>query len=67
MGFSRWRHLDFERIEAKTDKAMLVRLIDVDEAIWFPLTQIDEPDQYETGDEDGVISVTEWIADKKGL
>jgi hypothetical protein len=66
MSASGWIHLDFERIVRETDKALLVRLEDGEE-VWLPLSQISEPDSYREGDENGTISVTEWIAEQKGL
>lgn len=61
-----WVHLDFEEIVAETEKALLVRLEDGQE-VWLPLSQISDADDYRQGDEDGTISVTEWIAKQKGL
>ena len=60
-----WIHLDCERIEKITDKAMLA-VIDGEE-VWLPLSQIADSDDYEEGDEDLTLSVTEWIAEQKGL
>lgn len=55
--------MDF--IEKITEKAMLVSI--GDEWIWLPLSQVADADDYEEGDEDCTISVTEWIAREKGL
>jgi hypothetical protein len=60
-----WVHLDVDRIKHETDKAFLV-VID-DEEHWLPKSQISDPDDYEAGDEDCTISVTEFIANEKGL
>ena len=66
MSNSNWVHLDVDKIVHETDSAFLLRLQDGEE-IWMPKSQIDNPDIYQTGDEDLTISVTEWIAREKGL
>lgn len=60
-----WVHLDVEEVKRETDKAFLV-VID-GEQVWIPKSQIDSPDDYEEGDTNCTISVTEWIANEKGL
>jgi hypothetical protein len=60
-----WIHLDVDKIVRATDKALLLR-IDGEE-YWIPLSQIAGPDDYDEGDEDCTVSVTEWIAREKGL
>lgn len=61
-----WVHLDFEEILRETDKALLVRFEDGEEH-WIPLSQIADSDDYSEGDVNGTISITEWIANEKGL
>lgn len=61
-----WVHLGFELISQETDAAFLVVLEDGEE-VWLPKSQISDPEDYAKGDKDGVISVTEWIAEQKGL
>ena len=67
MSASGFVHLDFEKIVHATDKALLVRFCDGDEDIWIPFSQIADPEDYEKGDENGTISITEWIAEQAGL
>ena len=66
MSASRWVHIDFEEIVRETDKALLVRLDDVGE-VWIPLSQICDPEDYQEGDRDGSMSISEWIAEQKGI
>ena len=65
MSASNWVHLDVDEILRETPAAFMV-LID-DEQIWLPKSQIADADDYEEGDVDLVISITEWIANEKGL
>ena len=65
MAESRYVHLDVEKIVKVTDKAMLLRLEDSE--VWVPLSQVADADDYEEGDEDCCVSVTEWFAEKEGL
>lgn len=39
------------------------------ERVWIPKSQIapDDVDQYDYGDADGSVSITEWIAGKEGF
>lgn len=60
-----WVHLDVEKVVKRTDRALLLR-IDGEEH-WVPLSQISDEGDYDEGDEGCTISVTEWIADQKGL
>ena len=61
-----WVHLDVEEILRETDKAFLVRLEDGREE-WLPFSQIADPDEYQVGDRDCTVSITEWVARQKGL
>jgi hypothetical protein len=65
MSASRWVHLEECSVKAVTERAILVEY--EGEELWFPLSQVSEGDQYENGDEGVTISVTEWIADQKGI
>lgn len=67
MSASDWVHLDFNKIVAETDKALLVDLVDADADIWIPLSQISDSDDYREGDKNGTISVSRWFAEKEGL
>lgn len=50
-----------------SDKAILVKLEDVEEPVWFPQTHVDEDSEvYEVGHH-GDLVVSEWIAAQKGL
>lgn len=60
-----WVHLDVDLIKRETPKAFLV-VIDGEE-YWLPKSQVSDPDDYAEGDTDACISVTEFIANEKGL
>ena len=66
MSASRYVTVAFDEILKETDKAFLVRLPD-EEEVWIPYSQIADYEDYNAGDEDGELSVTEWIAKEKGL
>ena len=61
-----WIHLDVKLIVKETDRAFLLRLDD-DTEHWIPKNQISDPDDYEEGDKDCSVSITEWIAEQKGI
>ncbi len=67
MPASSWVHLEGCTVLRVTEKALLVEYSDSE--FWLPLSQIDPEsrDQYEEGDEDVTVSVTEWLAKQKGL
>jgi hypothetical protein len=67
MSASNWVHLDDCTIKHITDKAMLVECDLFDEALWIPLSQVDEPDKFEVGDEGITVSVSEWWAKKNNI
>ncbi len=60
-----WIHLDVELIKRETPKAFLM-VIDGEEH-WIPKSQVADVDDYEEGDRDCGVSVTEFIANEKGL
>lgn len=60
-----WVHLDFDEILKETEKAFLVRIEGED--FWIPFSQISDYEDYCVGDQDGVMSVSEWLAREKGL
>lgn len=66
MSASNWVHLDVRIIRQETEKAFQVVLED-GSFHWLPKSQISEPDDYEAGDENCTISITEWLAEQKGL
>jgi len=65
MGFSNWVHLDVEEIKAETDAAFLIVLDDGE--YWIPKSQICDPEDYERGDVGITMSISEWIAEQKGI
>ena len=66
MTFSNWVHLDFKLIKRETEKAFWFHLED-DRFLWVPKSMIESPEDYEAGDEDGTVSVSEWFASQEGL
>ena len=66
MSASSWVHLNVAKILKETDAAFLLKL-EAGETAWIPKSQISDPDDYCEGDEDCTVSVTEWIANQKGL
>ncbi len=65
MGAGNWVHVDVNEILRATDAALLCQIGDVE--VWLPRSQISEGEQYEAGDTDVTLSVSEWIAREKGL
>lgn len=66
MAQSNWVHLDVKSVKRETDAAFLLVLEDGSEH-WIPKSQMADPNDYEEGDENCTISVTEWIAEQKGI
>lgn len=66
MSASRWIHLDVELIAKETAAAFLLRLDD-DTEHWIPKSQIADPEDYSEGDANCGVSITEWIAEQKGI
>ncbi len=64
MGASNYVTLTDVTIKRVTDKAMLVDINGNE--IWFPLSQVADAENYQENDQ-GDLSVTEWIAKKNGL
>lgn len=65
MSASRWVHLDCVTVKKVTDKAMLLEFDG--EEHWIPQSQISDPEDYEEGDEGCSISISEWIAEQRGI
>jgi hypothetical protein len=65
MGASNWVDIEVELIKKMTDKAMLCVI--GDEEVWLPFSQVAHDEDYEEGDENLTLSITEWIAEQKGL
>jgi len=61
MGFSPWIHLDVAEIKRDTGKAFLLLLEDGSEH-WLPRSVVSDPDDYDQGDRNCVVSVREWFA-----
>ncbi len=66
MSASNWVHINVERVVKETDAAFLLRLDDGEEH-WIPISQISDPEDYQEGDENVSMSITEWIAEQKGI
>lgn len=66
MSQSGYVHLEDVDIIKETDSAFLL-VIEDGERVWLPKSQVANPDDYSEGDEGVSISVTEWIADQKGI
>ncbi len=66
---SSYVHVSVRAILRITAAGMLVVIGEDDEQeeVWLPLSQVADSEKYEQGDEDLTISVSEWIAEKKGL
>ena len=62
---SNYVHLEDVEIVRETDAAFLI-LVD-DEDHWIPKSQIADPERYSEGDRHCTISITEWIAEQKGI
>lgn len=69
MGQSNYIHLEGCFIKKETDKAFLVSVpIDGEaEEHWLPKSQISNADNLEEGDSNVTVSITEFIANEKGL
>jgi hypothetical protein len=66
MSFEGYVHLEDVDVLKETDSAFLL-LIEGGEKVWMPKSQVADPDGYAEGDEGVSISITEWIADQKGI
>lgn len=65
MGASNWVHLENCDVVRLTERAVLVKYDGA--TVWLPLSQIDDPDRLEEGDKGITVSITEWLANEKGL
>ncbi len=66
MSEERWVHLDVAVVMQETEKAFKVTLDD-GSIHWLPKSQVSDWENYEPGDRNCTISVTEWIAKQKNL
>ena len=65
MGASQYVHVSVDEIRRITEKAFLA--IIGEEEVWLPISQIADADAYKEGDKDLTLSITNWIANEKGL
>ena len=65
MSQSGYAHIEVDEIKRETDGAFLF-VIDGEEK-WVPKSQVADPDDYERGDENCSVSITEWFANKEGI
>ena len=57
--------IQVDRIKHATDRAFLC--IIGGEEVWLPCSQVNDPNAFQSGDEDVEMEITEWIAEQKGL
>lgn len=50
----------------ESDKALLVQIIDLEEEIWVPKSQIHDDSEVFKSDQSGKLVVTTWFANKQG-
>lgn len=65
MSQSGYVHLEDCTVVRETDAALLVKYDGTQ--YWLPKSQIADPDSLEVGDEGVTVSITEWIAEEKGI
>jgi hypothetical protein len=65
MSQSGWVHLEDCNVLRVTEKAAYIEW--GDERYWFPLSQISDADNLDESDEGVTVSITEWIAEQKGI
>lgn len=58
-------HMSDCRIVKLTANAVLVEYLE--EEIWLPLSQVDDPDKLVQGEGGYTISIPEWLAKKNGI
>jgi hypothetical protein len=61
-----WVHIEVAEVLRETDKAFKVRLEDGGE-YWLPKSQISDADDYNEGDVNATMSITEWIAEQNEI
>lgn len=50
----------------ESDKALLVQIIDLEEQVWVPKSQIHDDSEVFKSDQSGKLVVTNWFAEKQG-
>jgi hypothetical protein len=65
----KWVRISVWRIEKESENAFLCSLGDSENAdtIWIPKSQILDPGQYESDNEDVSMNVSRWFAEKQNL
>ena len=61
-----WVTIDVNEVVRETDRAILIRLQNGHEQ-WVPRSQIENSDDFSTGDCDVEMSISEWFATKEDL
>lgn len=65
MSASGYVHLEDCEVLRVTEKAILIKWDG--SQYWLPVSQVADADNYEAGDKDVTVSITEWIAGEKGI
>jgi|HubBroStandDraft_6_1064221.scaffolds.fasta_scaffold267531_3 hypothetical protein len=65
MSFGNYIHVHVDKIKKETDSAFLCMIGGED--YWIPRSQVADEADYQEGDMDLTLSITEWIANEKGL
>lgn len=67
MGATNYVHLEGCDVLKVTEKAVLIKLDD--EQHWIPVSQLADGEDHnlEDGDKGVTVSITEWIAEQKGI
>lgn len=60
---TQWLEIEVKKIIAATGKAFLCRLDD-DLDYWIPFSQMQDHEDFEPGDTECVLHITEWINDR---
>lgn len=65
MSASGYVHLEDCKVVRTTDAALLVDF--GEDRYWLPKSQVADPETFKAGDGPVTISITEWIANQKGI
>jgi hypothetical protein len=65
MGAGRYVYLEDVAVKRLTDKAALV--VWEGEEYWLPLSQLEDPDKLQIGEDGYTLGLTEWICEQKGI
>jgi len=61
-----WVYINVQVIRQETEKAFQV-VLENGQIIWLPKSQISDSEDYEAGDRDVELAITQWIATEKEL